>query len=62
VQSVRRDCLDQFLVLGEAHLRYLLKEYETHYNQERSHQGLGNVPIGNPSESPATGAIECNEP
>jgi putative transposase len=61
VQSVRRECLDHFLVLGEDHLRYLLKEYEAHYNQERPHQGLGNLPLVTQSEPPSDGAIECSE-
>lgn len=32
VRTVRRECLDHFMILGEAHLRHLLKEYGTHYN------------------------------
>jgi hypothetical protein len=45
VQSVRRECLDHFVVFGEGHLRHILKEYETHYNLERCHPGVGNVPL-----------------
>jgi hypothetical protein len=61
VQSVRRECLDQFIVLGEAHLRYLLKEYETHHNLERPHQGVGNVPLTGQPATSSNGAIECSE-
>ncbi len=39
--SVRRDCLDHVLVLGEAHLRRLLREYVAYFNRDRPHQGLG---------------------
>ena len=38
--SVRRECLDHVLILGEAHLRRVLREYVTYYNQDRPHQGL----------------------
>jgi len=38
--SVRRECLDHVLILGEAHLRRMLREYVTYYNQDRPHQGL----------------------
>ncbi len=38
--SVRRECLDHLLVLGEAHLRRILQEYGRYFNAERPHQGL----------------------
>ena len=38
--SVRRDCLDHLLVLGEAHLRRILREYVAYFNRARPHQGL----------------------
>ncbi len=38
--SVRRDCLDHVLVLGEAHLRRVLREYVAYFNTARPHQGL----------------------
>jgi hypothetical protein len=50
-----------FIVLGESHLRHILSEYETHYNLERCHQGVGNVPLVPQLESPADGTIECRE-
>ena len=39
--SVRRECLDQLLVLGEAHLRRVLRAYVAYFNHARPHQGLG---------------------
>ena len=45
VQSLRTECLDHFLICGEAHLRHMLNEYLEHYNLERPHQGVGNVPL-----------------
>ena len=38
--SVRRECLNHVLVLGEAHLRRVLQEYVNYYNAARPHQGL----------------------
>ncbi len=38
--SVRRECLDQLLILGEAHLRRALREYSQYFNEARPHQGL----------------------
>jgi transposase InsO family protein len=59
VRSVRSECLDRVVILGEAHLQHLLSEYMIHYNHERSHQGLGNrVPAKLPAnDEPSTGAI-----
>ena len=38
--SVRRECLDHLLVLGETHLCYVLRVYVVFFNQARPHQGL----------------------
>ena len=40
VRTVREECLDHFVIFGEAHLRHLLGEVVQHYNRERYHQGL----------------------
>ncbi len=45
--SVRRECLDHLLVLGEAHLRRVLQEYVAYFNRARPHQGIGQaIPAG----------------
>jgi putative transposase len=61
VQSVRRECLDHFMILGEAHLRHLITEFTTYYNLERPHQGLGNVLLTGQSATLSDGAVECSE-
>ena len=38
--SVRRECLDHMLLMSEAHLRRVLKEYATYFNGARPHQGI----------------------
>ena len=39
LRSVRRECLDHLLILGEARLRYVLTAYVAYYNRARPHQG-----------------------
>jgi len=52
--SVRRECLDHLLLLGERHLRRVLREYVAYFNQARPHQGLGQcVPLPSESAAPA---------
>lgn len=46
IQSLQVECLDHFLVFGEKHLDYLVREYIEHYHAERPHHGLGNRLIG----------------
>ena len=38
--SVRHECLDHLLIMGEAHLRRVLSEYVEYFNQARPHQGI----------------------
>ena len=40
VKTVRHECLDHILVLGERHLERTLREYVSHYDKERPHRGL----------------------
>jgi putative transposase len=39
--SVRRECLDHILVLGEQHLYRVIREYLAYFNRARPHQGIG---------------------
>jgi putative transposase len=39
--SVRRECLDHFLILSERHLHRVVKEYGEYFNHARPHQGIG---------------------
>ena len=42
VRSIKEECLNRVLLLGERHLRRTLAEFVAHYHAERNHQGLGN--------------------
>jgi transposase InsO family protein len=42
VRSIKEECLDRLIPLGERHLRHALAEFVIHYHRERNHQGLGN--------------------
>ena len=40
IGSIRRECVDHFIVLGEAHLRRILRTYARYYNSIRTHRSL----------------------
>jgi transposase InsO family protein len=40
IGSIRRECLDHVVVLGERHLKCLLSEYMDYYNGGRTHLSL----------------------
>ncbi|MEO5952994.1 MAG: integrase core domain-containing protein, partial [Chloroflexia bacterium] len=49
IRSVREECLDRLLIVGEVHLQRVLLEYLEYYNQRRPHQGLGQrMPVPRP--------------
>jgi transposase InsO family protein len=40
IGTLRRECLDRMLILGEQHLRRVLASYAAYYNQARTHLAL----------------------
>ena len=47
IGTLRRELPDRNFILGEAHLRAILAEYQQHYNTARPHQGINQlVPSG----------------
>jgi putative transposase len=59
IGSIRRDCLDHHIILGENHLRQVLKEYLEYYHQDRTHYGLNkDTPRARPVETkPDSGKV-----
>src|SRR5690349_12522343 len=49
IGSIRRECMDHFVVLGEAHLRRILRAYARYYNDVRTHRSLDkDAPVSRP--------------
>ena len=42
IGSIRRECLDHVIIIGEPHLRHVLRSYARYYNGVRTHLSLGN--------------------
>jgi integrase-like protein len=56
IGSIRRECLDHIIVLGEEHPRRILKNYAAYYNGIRTHRSLDkDAPISRPVQR--TGVI-----
>jgi putative transposase len=62
VRTAREECLDHILILNEAHLRRVLREFvHDYYNVARPHQGIEQqIPI--PQRQPQnSGAVQCRK-
>src|SRR5215210_6331489 len=57
VLSVKSECLDRIVPLGEAHLRAAISAFVHHYHEERPHQGLSNDLIA--AKTKLTGTGRC---
>jgi len=56
IGSIRRECVDHIIVLGEEHLRRILKSYARYYNATRTHLALDkDAPVSRPVQR--TGVI-----
>ena len=52
IGSIRRECIDHVIVLGERHLRHLLRSYLDYYNETRTHLSLD-------KDAPISRAVEA---
>jgi transposase InsO family protein len=61
VGSIKSECLDRIVPLGENHLRAAVRAFMTHYHEERPHQGLGNQLISPTTRLLGPGPVQCRE-
>ena len=61
VGSVKSECLDRIVPLGETHLRAAVRAFMDHYHEERPHQGLGNERITTKTTLFGPGLVRCRE-
>jgi transposase InsO family protein len=61
VRSIKDDCLNKLVLLGQNHLRTAVREYVAHYHTERNHQGIEGRLIEPPANDSGTGPIICRE-
>ncbi len=60
IGSIRREALDWLLIMGERHLRHVLREYVEHYNLARPHRSLGlRAPLGRQELGESIGGVVC---
>jgi transposase InsO family protein len=51
IGSIRRECTDHIVALGEGHLRWVLRSYARYYNEMRTHRSLD-------KDSPVTRSVQ----
>lgn len=61
VGSIKEECLDRIVPVGEWHLRRTIREFVEHYHAERNHQGIGNALLERPPMQRITGAVRCRQ-
>ena len=62
VLSIKSECLDRIVPLGERHLRRAVSAFISHYHEERHHQGLGGKLIVADDKAGRTeGRVACRE-
>ena len=57
VRSIKFECLNRMIFIGEASLRRAVAEYMAHYHEERNHQGLNNRLIRTRTVAADDGAV-----
>jgi transposase InsO family protein len=60
IGTIRRECLDHVVALGEQHLRQVLRCYASYYNTVRTHRSLDkDAPVSRPRSADRTHRIAC---
>lgn len=59
IRSVREECLDKVLIINQAHLRCVIREYVAFFNTARPHQGIDQqIPVP-PASQATSGPVRC---
>jgi transposase InsO family protein len=61
VRSIKSECLDRMILIGEPSLRRAVDQFCSHYHRERNHQGLENKIIEPEFGLAAEGEVNCRE-
>ena len=61
VRSIKEECLNRVIPLGERHFRRTLAEFAAHYHRERNHQGLGNELIDGVGDRQYSGSVRRSQ-
>ena len=62
MRTIKEECLDRMILLGEQSLRNAVREFLAHYHGERNHQGLDNRILEPGREvGQLQGEIRCHE-
>ena len=59
VRSIKEECLDRIIPIGERHFQHVITEFVEHYHRERNHQGLDNRLIAGTPMTDRTGRVRC---
>lgn len=57
VRSIKEECLDRIMPIGERHFRRAVTDFVAHYHHERNHQGLRNELIAGAIREGLTGPV-----
>jgi transposase InsO family protein len=59
VRSIKEECLDLMIPIGERHFRNAIAEFVEHYHRERNHQGLDNRLIAGTRAIEMASRVRC---
>ena len=60
IRSIKSECLNRMIFLGQRSLDRAIKEFAEHYHDERSHQGIGNQLVSR-AQPQTVGSVEVSQ-
>ena len=62
IGTIRRECVDHVIALGEQHLHQVLKSYANYYNTSRTHRALDkDAPVSSPGSADRTHRVAYHD-